>query len=142
MATYLSFEDIVALAKPQVTHLQEVGDSFPHSEAPGACEAFTKQVRLLESFLTQTYAVAASITRKSDDVIEVSQVLGHMSLFCTSVLHALSGLKDKYPYCGTPQLHDLALDYKLACEKRYHNALEELECQKITLPKGLFPEQI
>lgn len=122
--------------------LQEIGRSFPDADAPGACEAFSKQVRTLESFLIQTYAVAASIAGKSDDLTEISGVWNRMSQFCTLALHALSELKGKYPYCGTPHVHDLALDYKIACEKRYHNTLEELECQRITPPAGLFPEKI
>jgi hypothetical protein len=142
MSTCLNFDDIVALGEPQIAHLQTVGDSFPDSEAPGACIAFSKQVRIVESFLTQTYAVAASIARRSEDLTEVSTVWDRMGKFCTVALHVLTGLKNKYPYCGTPELHDLALDYKLACSKRYHNSLEEIECQKNQLPKGLFPEMI
>jgi len=142
MSTCLNFDDIVALGEPQVALLQKVGDSFPDSEHPGACIAFTRQVRILESFLTQTYAVAASIARKSDDLSEVSKIWDRMGMFCTVALHVLTGLKSKYPYCGTPELHALALDYKLACSKRYRNTLEEIECQKNQLPKGLFPEMI
>ena len=142
MSTCLSFEDIVALGDPQISHLEEIGQTFLDANTRGACEAFSKQVRLLESCLVQTYAVAASIARKSDDLLEVSQIWDRMRQFCTKVLQVLTGLKDKYPDCGTPELYDLALDYSLACTKRHHNTLDELACQTTPLPKGLFPEQI
>jgi hypothetical protein len=46
------------------------------------------------------------------------------------------------PFSRLISKHDLALDDKLACSKRYHNILEEIEYQKTQLPKGLFPEMI
>ena len=38
---------------------------------------------------------------------------------------------------GTPELHNLALDYKAAAEKRYQQNLEATVCQKTPLPEGL-----
>ena len=141
MATCLNFEDILEIGRPQLEQLQQVGDSFPTADAPGACEAFAKQVRLLEGVLTQTYAIGVSIARRADDLHEVAHVWERMGLFCTAAVQRLTQLKQKYPYCGTPQLFDLSLDYKLACEKRLRSALEEIECQKQEIPKGLFPAQ-
>jgi hypothetical protein len=63
-----------------------------------------------------------------------------MGLFCRTALASLGNLKTKYPDFGTPALYDMVLDYKLACDKRYRGALEELECQKTDFPKGLLPE--
>ena len=63
-----------------------------------------------------------------------------MSFFCQSALAILTSLKHKYPDCGTPALYDMVLDYKLACDKRYRGAMEELACQKTEFPKGLLPE--
>jgi hypothetical protein len=142
MAVCLKFDDILDLGKPQLAHLEEVGNSFASMETPGACEAFAREVRLLESFLIQTYAVAVAVAKRADNFEEVAQVWQHMGLFCTKALHSLKKLKDKYPHCGTSQLFDLALDYKLACEKRFRGISEEIECQKQNLPKGLFPEEI
>ena len=34
----------------------------------------------------------------------------------------------------------MVFDYKLACDKRYSGAMEELACQKTEFPKGLLPE--
>ena len=141
MATCLNFEDILDIGRPQLAQLQQVGDSFPTADAPGACEAFAKQVRVLEGVLTQTYAVGVSIARRADDLGEVAQIWEQMGLFCTAAIQCLAQLKEKYPICGTPQLFDLSLDYKLACEKRFRSAQEEIECQKQAIPTGLFPAQ-
>ncbi len=70
----------------------------------------------------------------------VSKIWRQMSGLCSHTLQALTGLKEKYPYCGRPALYDLALDYKLASDKRYREVMEEMACQKMEFPKGLFPE--
>jgi len=142
MAICLNFEDLILIGEPQLDHLQQVGDAYADPGAPGACAAFAKQVRQLEGFITQAYVVAVSIAKKTDDLKEVANVWERMGLFCTSSLHTLAKLKDKYPYCGTSELYDLTLDYKLACNKRYRSVMEEIECQKQDLPMGLFPAPI
>lgn len=142
MPVCLSFDDILQLGAPQLAHLEQVGDSFEDVDAPGACEAFSKEVRLLEGFLTNTYAVAVSVSKRAEDLTEVAQVWERMAAFCANALHTLARLKDKYPECGTVDLYDLALDYKLACEKRFRSVMEEIECQNQSLPKGLFPATI
>ena len=139
MATCLSFDEIVALGEPQIARLLEIGNRFEDAYESGACEAFSKQVRNVESFLVQTYVIAISIARRSD-LNETLTIWEKMEDFCTSALKVLSDLKNKYSDCGTPELHDLALDYKLACQKRYNNISEEIECQNIKIPEGLFPE--
>ena len=142
MSTCLSLRDLVEINQPQIADLQRVGNAFFDSEAPGACEAFSKQVRLVEGVLTQTYGVATVIARKTADLNEVAEIWGLMSVFCNSVMHVLSALRHKYPDCGTPELYDLSLDYKLASHKRYRGVLQEIACQTAEFPKGLLPEPI
>ena len=62
------------------------------------------------------------------------------SLFCSNTLQTVATLREKYRSSGTPQLYDLALDFKLACDKRYRAVLEEIECRNTTLPNGVLPE--
>ena len=102
--------------------------------------AFTRQVRIVEGIVSHTYGVAAALARKAEGLEEVADIWNRMSAFCRSAMEILSSLKDKYPDCGAPQLYDMALDYKLACDKRYRGAMEELACQKSEFPKGLLPE--
>ncbi|HUB68757.1 MAG TPA: hypothetical protein VL981_14835 [Candidatus Methylacidiphilales bacterium] len=100
-----------------------------------------KQVTALEAFSIQTYSVAAEIARRANDIQEADSVWREMGDFCNEAIQALSQLKSKYPYCGTPQLYDRGLDYKIACDKRHRGILEEMECQRTTLPAGLFSTQ-
>jgi len=140
MKACLDFNDILAIGRPEIEQMQRIGDSYASPDVPGACEAFTRQVRIVEGIVVHTYGVAATLAKKGDELGEVAEVWSRMSFFCQSALHVLIRLKDKYPYCGTPALYDLVLDYKLACDKRFKNASEELACQKTQFPKGLLPE--
>lgn len=140
MKACLNFDDILEVGRPQIEEMQRIGDAYANPDVPGACEAFTRQVTIVEGVLVQSYGIAAAMARKADDLSEVAEIWSAMSSFCRSALTSLATLKNKYPYCGTPALYDKTLDYKLACDKRYRGAMEELECQKIQFPKGLLPE--
>ena len=64
-----------------------------------------------------------------------------MSEFCDLALNALRSLKEKFPYCGTPELYDLALDYKLVADERYQENLRDSECLSLKIPENLFPKR-
>jgi hypothetical protein len=140
MKACLNFGDILGVGRPQVEELQRIGDAYASPDVPGACEAFTRQVRIVEGILVQNYGIAAAMAKKAEDLDEVAEIWTAMSVFCRTALASLASLKHKYPYCGTPALYDMALDYKLACDKRYKGAMEELACQKTEIPKGLLPK--
>jgi len=140
MKACLNFIDILELGQPQIQEMQRIGDAYPAADAPGACDAFAHQVRIVEGTVVQTYGIAASLAKKAEDLNEVAEIWSRMGFFCRSALTILSSLRHKYPYCGTPELYDMVLDYKLACDKRYKGVMEELECQSTNFPKGLLPE--
>jgi len=140
MKSCLSFEEVLAVGEPRLAEMQHVGDIFADGESAEACAAFTQQVRNVEAAVLHSYAIAATVARKADSLEEVAEVWKQMSAFCHSALAILARLKDKYPRCGTTELYDRALDYKLACDKRYQGALEEKQCLTIALPRGLLPE--
>jgi hypothetical protein len=142
MKPCVSFDDLLQINRPQIDEMQRIGDSFSDPNVPGACEAFTRQVKIVEGILVQTYGLGTALAKRAEDLLEVAEIWTGMSALCDAALQALSSLKDKYPYCGTPQLYDLALDYKLACDKRHRGVLEEIACQRTEFPKGIFPEKI
>ena len=142
MKACLDFDDILELGRPQIQEMQRIGEAYPTADVPGASAAFTRQVRTVEGIVIQTYGVAAALTGKSGDLNEVAEIWSRMSSFCSSAMATLSSLKHKYPHCGTPELYDMVLDYKLACDKRYRGVMEELECQKVEFPKGLFSRSL
>jgi hypothetical protein len=141
MSACISFQDLVEINQPQVAALERIGSSFADERAPEACQAFTRQVQQVEGVLRNTYGVAASLAKKAETLEEVARIWTQMSELCSQTLRSLKGLKDKYPHCGTPALCDLALDYKLASDKRHRQVMEEIACRKMEFPKGLFPEQ-
>lgn len=128
--------------RPEISKLREIGDSFESVDQDGACEAFGQQVQLLEGAVIQCYKIAAVVARKKGgDLSEVAEVWEQMSQFCQLALEELRSLKNKYPHCGTAQLYDRVLDYKLAADKRLQAVQEEIECEKRSaIPNGLFPD--
>jgi hypothetical protein len=140
MKTCFSFGDILEVSRPQILEMERVGNSFPDPATEEACNAFTRQVRLVEGGVRHTYGMAAAMVRKADDLNEVADVWRAMMAFCQVALETVAGLKDRFPYCGTAELYDTLLDYKLAADKRFRGVQEEIACQKVELPKGLFPE--
>jgi hypothetical protein len=139
MKTCVTFADLVEIHRPQIEEMQRVGHAFSDPAAPNAGDAFSHQVKLVEGALRQTYREAAALARRTSDLEEVKELWSQMSAFCGAAIRALTSLKGKFPTCGTPQLYDLALDFKLAADKRHRDVLEEISCQNQELPKGLFP---
>ena len=135
----IEFSDIIRSNEQQVDILTDVAAKNPDPEAPGACQAFSRQVRLVESVVEGTYVIAVQATRKTEDLKEVAQVWQVMGNLCDKALGVVCTLKDRYLYCGTPELHDRLLDYKLACTRRYEQVHEEILCQTMPMPEGLFP---
>jgi hypothetical protein len=142
MKTCVSFEDLLQIHRPQIEEMRRVGESFPDPNSPGALAGFTQQVRIVEGALRQTCREASALARRTEDLAEVAEIWSGMSSFCDFTLQTLASVKDHYPNCGTPQFYDIALDYKLACDKRHRGVLEEIACQSTEFPKGLFPEKI
>ncbi len=139
MKTCVSFADLVEIHRPQIEEMQRVGHAFSDPTAPNAGDAFSHQVKLVEGTLRQTYREAAALAKRTLDLEEVKEIWSQMSAFCGATIQALTTLKGKYPGCATPRLYDLALDFKLAADKRYRDVLEEISCQSQEYPKGLFP---
>ena len=107
MSACLEFSDILEVGRPQIEEMRRIGNSYASADAPGACVAFTRQVRLAEGVVVHSYGVAVAVARKSGDLSEVARVWSKMSQFCLQALDVLRILKHKYPYCGTPELYDV-----------------------------------
>jgi len=136
----LSFADVLAVGRPRIAELERIGNMFSDGELAEACAAFSHEVGVVEGTVVQTYGIAATFARKAEDLRDAADVWKKMSQFCQAALEVLSRLKDKYPRCGTTELYDRVLDYKLAADKRHEGAIKEAECQTMDFPKGLLPE--
>lgn len=135
----LEFSEFVQLTTPHVEALNSVAEQYPDSLAPGACEAFSHQVRIVEGLIVSHYTMAATLAKRSESLGEIATLWQQMGSLCNTALITVKSLKDRYPYCGTPALYDLLLDYKIACGDRYDRAMEEVLCLKTPTPKELFP---
>ena len=139
MKRSLSFQEIVAAYKPRLLEMRRVGAAFPDDRSVEASASFKAQVSSVEAAVMDTYAGAARGAREADSLCDAADIWKRMAGFCHDALEVLAQLKDKYPECGTGALYDLVLDYKLASDKRYQGTLEEIECLKTPLPRGLLP---
>src|SRR5207248_1344907 len=135
MKVCVSFEDLLQIHRPQIDEIQRFGELFPNATTAEASQTFANHVRLLDGTLRQTYREAAALAKRTEDLQEIAEIWSRMSSFCKRALEAVGSFKDRYPECGTPQVYDLALDYKLACDKRHRGVLEEIECQSTEFPK-------
>lgn len=138
----IEFIDIVRSNEHQVDLLTELAAQHPDPESPGVCEVLSRQVRMVESVVVATYVIAVDTTRKTDDLPQIAFLWKSMGQLCDKALGVVSDLKDRYLYCGTPELYDRLLDYKNACSSRYDRVNEEILCQTMPTPEGLFPSPI
>ncbi len=138
MNAALDLSDLTRLGQAPLEQMAELGARLdPANEAWRA--AFCRQVATVEAILKQTYQAAALLARRAANCEEASQTWKTMSEYANHVMVILSLLEDRFPGSGTAELHDLALDYKAAAEKRYQSNLEATLCQKTPLPEGVLP---
>ena len=139
MEACLNIDQLFAEGPLRLRKLKEVGDSFPDADDPKACASFSQQVDAVESYVKWAYRTATRMARVSQKPESEVAILGHLSGFCVDAINIISSLTEKYPFCGTPSLYDLVLDYRNAAEARRRNLLAEQECQD--LPPELFQTQ-
>ena len=137
----LELPDILKNTMPEVSALAKVAREHPDSTVLESCEAFSMQVDRLEKVISVAYAFIMMLAKKCENGEETAGVWRGMGEFCNTALATVGALRKQYPDCGTPQLYDRILDYKIACNERYNRIMEEIACQTTPAPKGLFPEQ-
>ena len=132
-------EVLTTVNRCQVTELEKKGKELDPKEYE-SCEKFAVYVRNVQAAIIHTYQITAFGSLKESDPEKAAVLWRRMSDFCDSALTVLKVLKGIFPGCGTPQLYDLTLDYKIEADKRYHQNLEDSECAKTPIPEGLFPK--
>ncbi len=132
----LAFIDTVN--RRQIERMEKAGKELDPA-AHGSDAAFSDEVRNVQAAIIHTYQLIASASLQEASPESAAHLWKAMSLFCDAALASLGRLKDAYPASGTLELYDLALDYKLQADKRFYQNLEDAECAKTEIPKGLFP---
>lgn len=136
----LDFREVARAGEVPVEQFAALSRKFPDPDMEGACLAFSRQVAKVQATIECTYAMAAQVAKRQDKLESEQEVWSIMGHLCEVALVTVKSLKDQYPYCGTPELFDVLLDYKLACDERRRHLAEEIACQGMEIPKGLFPE--
>jgi len=139
MSPCLTIKDLVELSQEEVRRTTEKAASLDPKE-PAAGAVFGQQVKSLHASLVSTYRLGAHLAKRAEDVETLAEIWNAVSLACDEILRALKTLKNDYPLCGTPELYDLALDYKNAASKRHQLNREAMEWKNAPMPPGLFPE--
>jgi hypothetical protein len=108
----------------------------------GSTAEFSRQVRNVQAAIIHTYQITAYSSLRQADPMSAAALWKAMSDLCDRALGVLRTLKDTYPGCGTNELYDLTLDYKIESDKRYYQNLEDAQWAKTPPPNGLFPKTI
>ncbi|MDB6041022.1 MAG: hypothetical protein JWM99_4863 [Verrucomicrobiales bacterium] len=128
------------LNRCNVSEMEKVGNSLS-PENPTACDEFRVHLKKVEAALIHTYSLVAYLALYQKNPIDAAELWKFMSKFSDLTINTLKTIKGKFPYCGAPELYDLALDYKLASDDRHQQNTRDAECLTLTIPPNLFPKR-
>ena len=128
-----------SVGRCQILGMKKAGETLNPTQ-PDSCNLFAEHVRNVEASVRNTYQVTAFASLREEDPAKAAALWKNMSDLCECALDTLRRLKDQYPLCGTPQLYDLTLDYKVQADQRHYQNLQDFECSQMPVPEGLFPK--
>lgn len=138
MTGCLTIDDVARLSREPIEELRRRAAKLEPGDAD-SCRIFAKEVAKVETVLKQTYKAAALMARRTETPEQEAEVWRRMEEFAGVVIDTLKQLTEVFPHCGTPELYNLALDYRLAADKRLANISESIQCHGLPMPEGLFP---
>ena len=138
MNDILDSEVLNSVNRCQIAEMEKMGRELDPQQ-PNSCERFGERVRQVEAAIRHTWQLTAFASLREADPATAAKLWKRMSELCDRSLAVLKEFKDKYSFCGTPELYDLTLDYKIAADKRHYQNLEDAECVQTPPPNGLFP---
>lgn len=136
----LELDVVDTVNRCNISELEKLGESLD-PQRPDSCDKFGEHVAGVQAALVHTYRIVSYVAVRTDDPKLAAQHWKQMGEFCDLALNALKTLKEKFPYCGTFAVYDLALDYKLAADERYNQNIRDSECLNLAIPPGLFPKK-
>ena len=135
--TEFNLEILNAVNHCQISEMANAGRTLDPARND-SCVRFGQHVRNVQAAIVHTYQMTAYAALREADPGKAAILWQQMTELCDAAFVELVRLKEVYPHCGTPELYDLTLDYKIASQKRYAQNTEDAECQKIPVPNGLF----
>lgn len=135
----ISLETLVSLNQGPFAEMVRTAEQLDPSDQ-GSCGKFTKCVVRCETALKQMYRASALLAKEAEDDAVEGQIWKQMVVYADGVIKTLAELKGIYPECGTPELYNLALDYRSAAQERFEVSLSAKECQTNQALSHLFPQ--
>jgi hypothetical protein len=135
--TSIKLEDLDAVNRSQISEMSKAGRTL-HPGRSDSVIQFAKLVKNMEAAIRHTYQLTAHAAIREPDPSKAANLWQEMEELCKSALSEIKALKEVYPQSGTPDLYNLTLDYLLAAQQRRAQNVEDVECLKTPVPKGLF----
>lgn len=136
----LDLDTVDTLNRCSLSEMEKVGHSL-NPQMPDSCGQFRGHVKKVEAALIYTYGLVSFIAVHRKDPFDAANLWKQMSAFCEAALTTLREMKDRFPYCGTPEVYDMALDYKIASDEKYQQNLRDSECLSLPIPGRFFPKK-
>lgn len=128
----VDFKDVDALNRCDVSEMERFGNQLD-PELPESCEEFGQHVQKVQAALIHTYAMIARSAVRKENPADAAALWEIMRDFCDFTVEKLENLKERFPLCGTPELYDLSLDYRLAAEEGYDQNTRDAECLNLPI---------
>ncbi len=122
---------------PVSSELERLGSIYPNGDSEEACVAFTEEVALHKATVKLAYRHIVTCLKGSSDLDEMIRCWNILIRFIDQSLDIVRDLRERFPYCGTPDLYNELLEYRTAATQRRDEAQEERECVG-EVPGGLF----
>jgi hypothetical protein len=107
-------------------------------KAESSAEKLHRHLKGLEAMVVYNYQIAAYNAVRLNAEKAAREWESYLHL-CNAALRALGEAKAKFADATTPEVYDLTLDYKSAATERRDFNRNIIECQKLEIPAGLFP---
>ncbi|HEY0551882.1 MAG TPA: hypothetical protein VGF13_19925 [Verrucomicrobiae bacterium] len=135
----ISLETLVTLNQGPFDEMVRAGEQLDPANQ-NSCWKFTRCVWSCETALKQMYRASVLLAKEAEsDAIE-AQIWKQMVSYADGAIQTLARFEKIYPECGTPELYNLALDYRTAAQERFEASLSAKECQTNPAMARLFPQ--
>jgi len=101
---------------------------------------FTRCVHSCETALRQMYRASVLLAKEAENDEAEAQIWKQMVAYSDRAIQTLAKFEKIYPDCGTPELYNLALDYRNAAQERFEASLSANACQTNPAITRLFPQ--
>ena len=111
MNNCLEATDLQAISDSMVADFKQRIASIPAD----LCAPFHAEAQKLETQLLMVYKMIAMVTRKQEDLIQVSKLWACVVSMCDASAKQLGELVKQHPNCGADYYYDRVLDLRNKC---------------------------